>query len=465
MATTATDRRLARGIAAAFLLALGSCAPAGPPEPETPPVVARPAPSEPAPPAPRDSVPDVVAPVPRPPADTARRDTVPPVPARVSGAAPEIRAGLLVGASSAAVGGGDELVVAGAEGGFLGVIPAGEAWEATPGGSGVVLRGARGRFSDRQLRLAPRAGNGLVRAGGRDYRGALILFRDRTGLTVVNRVDLEAYLAGVVGAEMGRRPEGDREALRAQAIVSRTYALRNRNRWRTAGFDYYATVADQVYLGVAGENDPAREAVNATRGAVVTWGGAPIDAFFFSTCGGRTELGTEVFRGAGRPYLRSVPDTDQRGTAYCAESPRYRWREEWTGRELRAALRQGLAAVGAAPAEEVRLVRDVRVAGRTASGRVARLLVTLQDRTVSVESARIRQALRSPSGEILRSTLFSLSATSGGDEIRSLAVEGSGAGHGVGFCQWGAIGRSRGGQRFDAIIAAYFPGTRLERFY
>jgi stage II sporulation protein D len=96
---------------------------------------------------------------------------------------------------------------------------------------------------------------------------------------------------------------------------------------------------------------------------------------------------------------------------------------------------------------------------------VARLLVTLQDRTVAVESPRVRQALRSPSGEILRSTLFSLSATAGGNEISSLAVEGSGAGHGVGFCQWGAIGRSRGGQRFDAIIAAYFPGTRLERFY
>ena len=374
--------------------------------------------------------------------------------------------GLAVGATSVRIGGGAPLQVEGASGEFLGVIPAGESWEAARGGSGVLLRLPRGgRITDRRIALRPREGGDLVRVATRDYRGTLSIAADRTGITVVNHVELEEYLIGVVGAEMGRRPEGDREAVRAQAVVSRTYALRTRNRWRTEGFDYRATVADQVYLGVAGENELARDGVAETLGLAVTHAGAPIDAFFFSTCGGRTELGTEVFRSATRAYLRSVPDTDPSGTAYCSPSPRFRWRESWTGPELRRAVERGLAEIGATPSGGLARLRDIRIAERTASGRVGRLVIALADRNVSVESARVRQVLRSPSGELLRSTLFSLRVTGGGSEVGGLTVEGSGAGHGVGFCQWGAIGRARAGQRYESIIAAYFPGTRLERFY
>ena len=386
---------------------------------------------------------------------------------RVSGRSPEVRVGLAVGASSVRVGGGSfPLQVEGAQGNFLGVIPAGESWEAVPGGSGVVLRPARGgRFTDRRLTIRPREPDALVRVGTRDYRGTLSINPDRTGITVVNLVELEEYLIGVVGAEMGGRPEGDREAVRAQAIVSRTYALRTRNRWRAQGFDYYATVADQVYVGVSAENPLAREAIAATIGLAVTYGGAPIDAFFFSTCGGRTELGTEVFRAATRSYLRSVADVDASGRAYCAPSPRFRWQQTWTGAELRRAVERGLAEIGSEGAGGVTRVRDIRIAERTASGRVGRLVIALANRNVSVESPRVRQVLRSPDGELLRSTLFSLRVTGGGSDVNGLAVEGSGAGHGVGFCQWGAIGRARAGQRYDDIIAAYYPGTRLERFY
>ncbi|HEU4829051.1 MAG TPA: SpoIID/LytB domain-containing protein [Gemmatimonadales bacterium] len=388
------------------------------------------------------------------------------VPVRISGRSPEIRAGLAVGASSARIGGDAALQVEGPAGNFLGVIPAGESWEATPGGAGVVLRAPRGgRISDRRIAVRPRGRGGFVRVGSRDYRGTLAIAPDRTGITVVNQVELEEYLIGVVGAEMGGRPDGDREAVRAQAIVSRTYALRNRNRWRAQGFDYYASVADQAYTGVSAENELARDAVAATLGLAVTYAGAPIDAFFFSTCGGRTELGTEVFRAATRAYLRSVPDVDASGTAYCAPSPRFRWQESWTGAELRRAVSRGLAEIGSAPAGRVVRVRDIRIAERTASGRVGRLAIALADRNVSVESARVRQVLRSPGGELLRSTLFSMRVTGSGGEVGGLTVEGSGAGHGVGFCQWGAIGRARAGQRYDAIIAAYYPGTRLERFY
>jgi stage II sporulation protein D len=364
------------------------------------------------------------------------------------------------------VGGTDAVQVEGGGGNFLGVIPAGEQWQAAPGGAGVVVRGPRGgRLTDRRIAVKPRRNGDHVRAGTRAYRGTLLLVPDRTGITAINLLGLEEYLVGVVAAEMGSRPATDREALRAQAVVARTYALRNRNRWRAQGFDYYATVADQVYTGVAAENELAREAVDATRGVVVTFAGAPIDAFFYSTCGGRTELGTEVFRAADRSYLQSVPDVDPSGIAYCSISPRYRWSETWTGNELRRALVRGLADIDASPPSGVSRIRDIRIANRTASGRVGRLVVSVPGHDIAVESPRVRQALRSPSGEPLRSTLFTLKVTGGGSEVTTLTVEGSGAGHGVGFCQWGAIGRARAGQDYREIVSAYFPGTRLERFY
>ena len=291
------------------------------------------------------------------------------------------------------------------------------------------------------------------------------MLRDRTGMTVVNRLPLETYLQGVVSAEMGRRNLAEQEALRAQAVVSRTYALRNMRRWDADGFDAYSSVADQVYGGLVSETPEGLEAVAATRGQILAWGGGPIDAFFYSTCGGRTAEGTEVFRAANRPYLRSVADVAPDGTAYCSVSPRFRWREEWSGDALRATLRRTLPAALGTPADAIGEIRDVRVTATTPSGRVAELTVTLDRSSVAVRGPLVRQVLRPVSGDLLRSSAFTLVATGAGRQITRLVAEGAGAGHGVGFCQWGAVGRSRAGQDYRRIVAAYFPGAVLERLY
>jgi stage II sporulation protein D (peptidoglycan lytic transglycosylase) len=247
-------------------------------------------------------------------------------------------------------------------------------------------------------------------------------------------------------------------------VVSRTYALRHLRRWDVQGFDLYATVADQVYGGAERETPEGNDAVLATRGRILTYDGQPIDAFFYSTCGGRTAEGTEVFRGADRPYLRSVPDVADDGTAYCSISPRFRWRETWGGDQLRATLRQTLPALGVA-ARDADEVTDVRVAYRTPSGRVGRLAIGLRRSELQVNGPNVRQVLRSTSGEILRSNAFALTATREGSRVTRLVADGAGAGHGVGFCQWGAVGRSRIGQDYGHILAAYYPGTALERLY
>ena len=379
---------------------------------------------------------------------------------------PTVRIGLAVGAPGVGVGGGGALRLHATGVGPVGGVPAGATLRVLPTTSGVVIGAGPGgeRLEVERLTLVPAEAGGTVRVEGREYAGEVQLFRDRTGVTAVNRVGMEAYLESVVAGEMGRRLPGESEALRAQAVISRTYAMRNMNRWRAQGFDLYATVSDQVYAGAGVRYPLATEAVASTRGQIVTYAGAPIDAFFYSTCGGRTADGTEIFRGAQRSYLRSVSDEGPAG-AYCRSSPRFRWTEAWTGPQLQETLRRNLPAAASIPAARVATVRGVRVAERTASGRVGRLAVGLQGGEVPVDGPQVRGVLRSPSGEMLRSNLFTLHETAAGGRVTRLVAEGGGAGHGVGFCQWGAVGRARAGQGYEQMIQAYYPTTTLERLY
>jgi stage II sporulation protein D len=383
-----------------------------------------------------------------------------------AGRDPEIRVGLVVGAGSVQVGGGAALAITGPDGSHLWMIPPGETWQAAVAGNGFTL-GSRGWTSAplEAVTLTPAASNPLVRVNGRSYRGSLVILRGGTGITVVNRVGLESYLLGVVSAEMGRRGPAEQAALRAQAVVSRTYALRNLGRWKAQGFDLAATVAAQVYSGQGAETAEGHAAVRDTRGRVLTYEGALIEAFFYSTCGGRTADGFEVFRGAARPYLRSIPDQADNGSVYCSISPRYRWHEEWTGEALRSTLQRNLPPVAGARSVDVREVSNVRVTRRSSSGRVDQLAIELGGPEIRVEGPEIRQVIRLSSGEPLRSTAFDLVATVAGHRVTHLAVDGMGSGHGVGFCQWGAVGRARAGQGYEQILAAYFPRTRLERRY
>ena len=372
-----------------------------------------------------------------------------------------------MGVPSATIGGADDLVVTDPSGARLAVIPTGEQWRVVPSSGGIALQppGRVGPAPSEVIAVLATEPAGLVRVNGRTYRGVVEIVGDAAGLTVVNRVLLESYLVGVVSAEMGRRSQAEFEALKAQAIVSRTYALRNLRRRASLGFDLHAGVADQVYAGSASETPEGREAVALTRGLVLTYAGAPIDAFYYSTCGGQTAEGTEAFRAASRPYLRSFPDVDEQGEAYCRISPRYRWREEWDGAALRATLRRTLPATAGVNAARAEQVRDVYVAQRTGSGRVGRLGITLGAEHVMVGGQAVRQVLRPASGDLLRSAAFTLTATRSGGGIDRLVAEGRGAGHGVGLCQWGAVGRSRAGQNYQRILGAYYPGAILQRLY
>ena len=382
---------------------------------------------------------------------------------------PELRVGLAVGRDSLTLGGDGELVLTmeGARPAPLGTIPAGTRWWVVPDTGGVRLVRPDGTRSPRVGRVvAVNLSEGrFVMVNGRRYRGRATVYRDAQGVTAVNVVPLESYLAGVIGHELGPRREEEEEALLAQAIVSRTYALRNRGRWSTLGFDAQSDVRDQTYLGVAAEAPAVWEAVRRTGGRVLRYHGELIDAYYHSTCGHRTVPAEDAFRTVGqRPYLRSVSDAAGGGRYYCDQSPRFRWREEWDGTELRAILSRTLATYADFEAGGMPRVQDVEVTRTTRAGRVAELRVAFARGDVRVAGYDVRDVLRRPDRP-LWSTAFQLQVTRAGGEVTRLVVAGAGSGHGVGMCQWGAIGRARAGQDHEHILETYYPGTRVDRIY
>jgi len=390
------------------------------------------------------------------------RPDITPVSPRVT--VPSIRIALPAIGATVTLGGGGALLVATPDGGIAVPIPAGATATVTSTGQGLRVSGGDATPDVASLRVTAADSGAPVRLNGRDYRGEVVLSPGPSGVTALNILGVEEYLRGVVGAEMGRRTEQDLAALRAQAVVSRTLALRNLGRWRLRGYDLMATVADQAYAGVGFESPVSDQAVTETLGKVLSFEGGLIDIFFHSTCGGLTAPGPEVFIYATRPYLRSIRDVDQNGRAWCAISPRYQWRESWSGEALAQALRSTLPAAGGNPGLADDL-RDVRILDWTATGRVARLEIRGGSGSLTVSGPAARLLLRTRDGSSLRSTNFTVQVAREGPRIVELTISGSGAGHGVGMCQWGALGRSRAGFSYEDILSAYYPGTQLTRTY
>lgn len=385
-----------------------------------------------------------------------------PVPVEALAPAPELRIGLLVDAARVRLG-GPTLRITDPDEGDLADLAPDPLLEAVAEAGVVTLRGGETTLRRRVLLLRPVDSLATVQIDGRAYRGAIELRAGPRGLLVVNRLDLESYLGGVVGAEMGRRTPEEIEALKAQAVASRTYALRNMGRWRDQGFDLVADVNAQAYVGIAQESPQALEAVRATRGEILVYDGAPIDAFYSSTCSGRSEDARDVFP-SGRPYLRALPDLDPSGTAWCAASPRFRWTEQWTAAELAATLRRTLPVNGMGAARAGDLT-EMRVLDRSTGGRINRLELAGRNGRTVLTGQVIRRVLSPTGGGLLRSTDFTVRIARRGGRLERLEIDGRGNGHAVGMCQWGAVGRARAGQDYRTILTGYFPGTEFRRDY
>jgi stage II sporulation protein D len=313
-----------------------------------------------------------------------------------------------------------------------------------------------------QLVVRPENGS-FVQWNGKRYRGELVITATDSGSLVVNRLPMDDYLRGVVPLEIGNRTSAEMAAVQAQAVAARTYAYKHLNDARP--FDMYATVQDQVYGGVDAENPLSDTAIASTSDVVVLYNGQPITTPYHSTCGGSTAGVSEVwYDQPDQPYLRPVSDKiPGTNNYYCDPSPRFSWTQTYDATGLRAVMEKYLANYTNAPKANLGRITDVREEGKTPSGRVAALTVQTESGSYTLRGNDIRFVLRDPKGVILNSTLFSLSAATSGGEVSSLTLNGRGYGHGIGMCQWGAIGRARAGQNYRTILETYYPGTTIGR--
>lgn len=257
----------------------------------------------------------------------------------------------------------------------------------------------------------------------RHYPGALRVDVRAGALALTNLVPLEAYTAGVVSAEL---PSGwPAASLRSQAVLARTLG-RTRH-------DLCDLTHCQSYQGRG--RPEAQEAARATQGQLLTYQGRLAQPLYHATCAGHTARNQDIFGGPALPYLQGVADPA------CADSPHARpWTVRLSGGELSRALGGPVTALAVRDADPAGWVARVRVGDRTLGGYA------------------LWQAL---GREVGWGEVKSLRHTVRG-EGESWRFAGRGLGHGVGMCQWGARGRARTGWDHRRILAAFFPGTRVQ---
>jgi stage II sporulation protein D len=394
----------------------------------------------------------------------------PPVAPGLPSTEPTVRVGLLVDTTTVEIGATNTFaVVDGVTGRVLHRVPGGQTILVRGGvADGLVVNAGGAESVAPGLLVARVEGDGLVSIGGRPYRGSALIRSAGPGrLTAINQVEMEDYLLGVVPYEIGRVGPELVEAVKAQAVAARTYAIRYIGRREEFGFDVFATVQDQVYGGAEGEHDPTSIAVRETAGEILTYGGQPIEAFYHSTCAGQTAAIEEVWAEAPRPYLVSVVDVNPAtGEAFDVTSSRFRWTERWTADQLRQIFNRTLADSLPAGVTDVGELRGFEVLELTPSGRIASMRITTSAATFHVGRDRIRWIFLTPAGNILNSSKFTVrTERDAAGRIQEVIAEGMGWGHGIGMCQVGAMGRARAGQDYRTILRTYYTGADLVRLY
>lgn len=389
--------------------------------------------------------------------------------AALPGTEPTVRVGLVVDTATIALRATADARLTDGRGSPLAAIPANTEIRLTRTENAIAFSVGEQNGSADRLDILPEAG-GFLQLDDDFYRGsASVIVAPRSGgLTLVNRVDMESYLLGVVPYEIGRVGPELLEASKAQAVAARTYAMRYLGRRDSLGFDVFATVSDQVYGGAGGEHEPVSEAVLATAGEVLVYDSRLIEAFYHSTCSGRTAAIEEVWPEEDpRPYLVSVVDVDpESGEAWDRASSRFQWTQTWSAQQLDSILAITLADSLPAGVSRVGDVVDLEVQRRTPSGRIADLQITTTTTTFHVGGDRIRWIFRTPEDRILNSSLWDvrIERDASGD-LATVTAEGGGWGHGIGMCQVGAMGRARGGQDYRTILGAYYPGAVITKLY
>jgi|GEM_PF-681967 len=303
----------------------------------------------------------------------------------------------------------------------------------------------------------------------------------------INEIDIEEYLKGVLAAEMS--PSFPLEALKAQAVVARSFTLANWYRkirsGRISPYDFSDEAVFQMYRGAKRVSERVEIAVDATRGEVLTWNGTIAETRYHSSCGGHTENAFDLW--GILPYLQGVSDLRYASTtpdlrtesgvrawlnaspnAFCKIPPdapktlqyaraNYRWSVTYTRQELERIIREKTGFDPGTLLEIVPISRGV-------SGRVLKMMIRGTKGVYTVEGElNIRKAL---APDMLKSSLFIIDVERGSDGLPELfIIKGGGFGHGVGMCQVGAAMMAYDGYDYRAILEHYFPKLELKKVY
>lgn len=296
--------------------------------------------------------------------------------------------------------------------------------------------------------FSPRQGE-FIYLNKRPYRGRLTLYADEaspTGLLVVDELEIEEYIAGIINYEISSA--WPREVVKAQAVAARTYVLYLMEREISPIYGIEGTTAGQVYKGAASEDEASLAAVRECRGEVLVYNDGPALTVYHSNGGGRTDAAGDIWIGgaAGEyPYLRSVPSPHDGD-----KDPRYSWDFAVPAGIFGKILRGEGFRIGTP--------RKVVLGDFTSGGRVRE--VRIVDKGGRTLRLRVEELRRLIGYSILRSAVLTVRREKG-----LFIFRGRGSGHGVGMSQWGARGMAEAGASYKEILRHYYPGARLKKLF
>lgn len=292
-------------------------------------------------------------------------------------------------------------------------------------------------IKEASFRLVP-LGKAQAYVNKRAFRGRLNIIHKAGGnFLVVNELDIEDYVKGILCHEAA--PWWPREALKAQAVIARSYAVYQKQFTKDKDFDLTNDIYSQVYGGKTSEKWRTNLAVNSTRGKVLVFEGKAFPSYYHATCSGHTEDAAELWKIDIAP-LKGVE------CPFCLHSPHFSWEKKIPLAEIK----QRLEAKG----HNCPRIETITISGRNLSGRITFLKIAGEGKVSEISAKDFRQALNP---NIIRSTNFTL------EIIADTAYfKGLGWGHGVGLCQWGMYFMAKKGRKYAEILRYYFPRTELD---
>lgn len=275
---------------------------------------------------------------------------------------------------------------------------------------------------------------------GKIYRGNIIIAASKDGNNIINALKMEDYLKGILPKESNA--SWNQETLKAQAVISRTYALKNLGKHAKQGFDICSQVHCQVYGGASCETKNCNKAVCETDREVITYKDEPAQVFFHSSCGGHTEDPNFVWKWNSETpvYLKGIKDE------YCKDNPH----QTWTATIPESTIREKLIKAG----HKIGKIQKISTSGTTPAKAAKEIVIKHSKGTLTLNSYVFRCAV---SADKIKST----SITSIKTKNKNFIFEGKGWGHKVGLCQWGSKTMGDKGFTYKQILEFYFPKTKI----